>query len=164
MYTVFDRTYGNLPAKNTVFLHHIYPWKIRFGQPYIHTACTQIQKRRPTSVSNFITHPRASVVPTSNSVQAMSRPIEKGTPGNDTRIHTRTHAHTHTHSHIHRVGQNRIYTPYMTVYLMISLPKVPYIHRIYMGPTPGLIHNTVQERVSVKTKFVGWDHASQVPC
>ena len=31
-----------------------------------------------------------------------------------------------------RVGQNRIYTPYMTVYLVISLPKVPYIHRIYM--------------------------------
>ena len=31
-----------------------------------------------------------------------------------------------------RVGQNRIYTPYMTVYLMISLPKIPYIHRIYM--------------------------------
>ena len=33
---------------------------------------------------------------------------------------------------IHRVGQNRIYTPYMTVYLVISLPKIPYIHRIYM--------------------------------
>jgi len=31
-----------------------------------------------------------------------------------------------------RVGQNRMYTPYMTVYLMISLPKIPYIHRIYM--------------------------------
>jgi hypothetical protein len=31
-----------------------------------------------------------------------------------------------------RVGQNRVYTPYMTVYLMISLPKVPYTHRIYM--------------------------------
>jgi len=31
-----------------------------------------------------------------------------------------------------RVGQNRIYTPYMTVYLVISLPKIPYIHRIYM--------------------------------
>ena len=31
-----------------------------------------------------------------------------------------------------RDGQNRIYTPYMTVYLVISLPKVPYIHRIYM--------------------------------
>ena len=25
----------------------------------------------------------------------------------------------------------RIYTPYMTVYLVISLPKIPYIHRIY---------------------------------
>jgi hypothetical protein len=33
---------------------------------------------------------------------------------------------------ITRVGQNRIYTPYMTIYLMISLPKIPYIHRIYM--------------------------------
>jgi hypothetical protein len=31
-----------------------------------------------------------------------------------------------------RVGQNRIYTPYMTVCMVISLPKIPYIHRIYM--------------------------------
>ena len=31
-----------------------------------------------------------------------------------------------------RIGQNRIYTPYMTVYLVIFLPKLPYIHRIYM--------------------------------
>ena len=33
---------------------------------------------------------------------------------------------------ISRVGQNRIYTPYVTVYLVISLPKIPCIHRIYM--------------------------------
>ena len=31
-----------------------------------------------------------------------------------------------------RVGQNHIYTPYMTVHLVKSLPKIPYIHRIYM--------------------------------
>ena len=31
-----------------------------------------------------------------------------------------------------RVGQNHIYTPDMTVYLVISLPKIPFIHRIYM--------------------------------
>jgi len=31
-----------------------------------------------------------------------------------------------------RVGQNCIYAPYMTVYLVISLPKIPHIHRIYM--------------------------------
>jgi hypothetical protein len=31
-----------------------------------------------------------------------------------------------------RVGQNCIYTPYMTVYLVISLQIIPYIHRIYM--------------------------------
>jgi len=35
-------------------------------------------------------------------------------------------------SHMSRVGQNHIYTPYMTVYLVISLPKIPYIHRTYM--------------------------------
>jgi len=33
---------------------------------------------------------------------------------------------------IRRVGQNCIYTPYMTVYFVISLPKLPNIHRIYM--------------------------------
>jgi len=31
-----------------------------------------------------------------------------------------------------RVGQNRIYTPYMTVYLVDSLQKIPYMHRIYI--------------------------------
>ena len=29
---------------------------------------------------------------------------------------------------VFRVGQNRIYTRYMTVYLVISLPKTPFIH------------------------------------
>jgi len=32
--------------------------------------------------------------------------------------------------HIHRVGQNHTYAPYMTVYLVISLPNVPGTHRI----------------------------------
>jgi len=31
-----------------------------------------------------------------------------------------------------RVGQNCMSTPYMTVYLVISLPNQPYTHRIYM--------------------------------
>ena len=30
-----------------------------------------------------------------------------------------------------RAGQNRIYAPYMTVYLAISMPIIPYMHRIY---------------------------------
>ena len=42
-------------------------------------------------------------------------------------------------AHMNRVGQNRIYTPYMTVYLVISLPKIPYIHRIFM-PVANLVH------------------------
>jgi len=43
-----------------------------------------------------------------------------------------------------RVGQDRIYTPYMIVYLVNSLQKIPYMHRIYMvlaspknEPAPG---------------------------
>ena len=35
-------------------------------------------------------------------------------------------------SMISRVGQNRIYTPYMTVYLVIYLPGISYMHRIYI--------------------------------
>jgi len=46
-----------------------------------------------------------------------------------------------------RVGQNRIYTPYMTVYLVISLPKIPYVNRVYMvlaNPTyAGLLEGTL---------------------
>jgi hypothetical protein len=36
------------------------------------------------------------------------------------------------HTHNSRVGQNRIYTPYTTVHLLFSLPKIPYMHRIYL--------------------------------
>jgi hypothetical protein len=31
-----------------------------------------------------------------------------------------------------RVGQKCIYTPYMTVYFGNCLPKLTYLHRIYM--------------------------------
>jgi len=57
--------------------------------------------------------------------------------------HTHTNTHIHTHTHIYTVGQNRIYAPYMTVYTVISLPKIPYIHRVYMvlaNPTHILTH------------------------
>ena len=53
----------------------------------------------------------------------------KTVPGNCSVCATNTCA---TKPDIIRVGQNRIYTPYMTVYFVISLPEVPYIHRIYM--------------------------------
>jgi len=33
---------------------------------------------------------------------------------------------------IYRVGQNRIFIPYMTVCMVISLLKIPYVHRIYV--------------------------------
>ena len=34
--------------------------------------------------------------------------------------------------HMSRVGQNRISAPYMTVCMVISLLRIPYVHRIYL--------------------------------
>jgi hypothetical protein len=45
-----------------------------------------------------------------------------------------------------RVGQNRIYTPYMTVYLVISLPKILYIYGSGQ-PILGNIHRVGQNRI-----------------
>jgi hypothetical protein len=75
-----------------------------------------------------------------------------------TRLHklnmsAQSHTHTHTNTHtalidtcdaaclftrlnklnMSRVGQNRTYTLYMTVYLVIPLPKIPYVHRVYIN-------------------------------
>ena len=38
-----------------------------------------------------------------------------------------------------RVGQNRICKPYMTVYLVISLPNMPYVHHICIWPSGNFI-------------------------
>ena len=34
--------------------------------------------------------------------------------------------------HMSRVGQNRMYSPYMTVYLVNPLPRILYIYSMYM--------------------------------
>jgi len=54
-------------------------------------------------------------------------------------VHMRhTQCDTHTSQYVQaprsmcRVGQNRIYTPYMTVCMVISLPEILYVHCIYV--------------------------------
>ena len=47
-------------------------------------------------------------------------------------LHTQQPIRSASTSVIPRVGQNRIYTYINTVYLVISKPKIPYVHRIYM--------------------------------
>jgi len=42
---------------------------------------------------------------------------------------------------MNRVGQNRIYTSYMTAYLVISQPELPYVHRVYMKPSTDRLHD-----------------------
>ena len=51
-------------------------------------------------------------------------------------------------AHTCRVGQNCIYTPYMTVYLVISLPKIPYTVYIWFWPT---LHTCIGLAVTVST-------------
>jgi len=54
-----------------------------------------------------------------------------------------------------RVGQNRMYALYMTVCLMISLPKTPYIHRKHMvlaNPTKALSGCSAQSRPSTMSQ------------
>jgi hypothetical protein len=72
----------------------------------------------------------------------------------DKKCGVNTHGHmtrvgqNHTYIRcIYSVGQNRIYAPYMTVYLVISLPKIPYIHRIYIWIWPTLCIYTVYGRI-----------------
>ena len=43
------------------------------------------------------------------------------------------------------VSQNRVYTPYMAVYLAISLPHIPYMHRLCMV----LVNSTHDSCVSI---------------
>jgi len=59
---------------------------------------------------------------------------------------------TQTHLHVPRLDQNRLKTPYMTVYLVNSLPKTPYIHRIHMvlnNPTHAALVSHPQAKPSM---------------
>jgi hypothetical protein len=54
-------------------------------------------------------------------------------------------AHTQVTFLKYSVGQNRIYTYIYAVYLVISKPKIPYVHRIYMvlaNPTKVPLYGT----------------------
>jgi len=55
-----------------------------------------------------------------------------------------------------------MFTPYMTVYLVISLPKIPYINRIYMvlaNPKyltmSGLVNNSAWHRSGLVNRRQG---------
>ena len=51
-----------------------------------------------------------------------------------------------------RVGQSRTNTPYMTIYLVISLPKIPYVHRIYMVLDNPTCLRTLRSQLSTKQR------------
>ena len=54
-----------------------------------------------------------------------------------------------------KVGQNCIYTPYMTVYLVISLPKIPCICNVYLWFWPTLVMLCYKFRVAKKNRSPG---------
>jgi hypothetical protein len=56
-------------------------------------------------------------------------------------------------AHMSRVGQNRMYAPYMTVYLVISLPKIP-IHTVNIWFWPTLHMSTRSKGILNKSMNV----------
>jgi hypothetical protein len=55
---------------------------------------------------------------------------------------------------MYRIGQHCIYAPYMAVYLVISLPKIPCIHYTYICmvlANPTYVSNSVRNSVSNNT-------------
>jgi hypothetical protein len=48
---------------------------------------------------------------------------------------------------VDRVGQSRVYTPHMTVHLVISMPKIPYIYTVYVMFWPTLREDEEGTRV-----------------
>jgi len=55
-----------------------------------------------------------------------------------------------------RFGQNRMYTPYLTVCLVISLSKIPFIHRIYIWFWPTLKVLKVPTFTATLSFFLLW--------
>jgi len=56
-----------------------------------------------------------------------------------------------------RIGQNRLYTPYTTAYEVVSLPKLPLIHRIYVvlaNPT----HLRLIDCMTQQIIFLFWNY------
>ena len=54
-----------------------------------------------------------------------------------------------------RVGQDCLYTPCMTVYFVVFLPKIPYMHRVYM-----VLANPMFSSLKVRThKCTSWLNA-----
>ena len=62
------------------------------------------------------------------------------------------------------VGPNRINTPYMTVYLVIPLPTIPYIHCIYMVlANPKLVLQNTNACWAALIRLVGTHYIQCVP-
>jgi len=56
--------------------------------------------------------------------------------------------------HIHRVDQKRMHTPYITVYSVISLPKLPYIHNTYGFVQPYTFDAIKAHNITVYTPYI----------
>ena len=123
IFTLYDCAFKDLPANN----YRIYaPWDCAFKK----SPCQKL----PYICSVKIVHLKISLPRIAEFDLCINAPLKISLPNIP---HICIHASIQPcglilHNFIHRVGQNRIYTPYMTVYLVISLPKIPYTHRIYM--------------------------------
>jgi len=92
--------------------------------PHPHTTCSSLSPPFPHTHTHTHTHTH----PHPNTLTA-SHPFLHSCTHNNNDVQAYV---SHNHTHIPRVGRNHIYTYIYTVYLVISLPKILYIHRIYI--------------------------------
>jgi len=126
MCTVYDRVYGDIPANNIVF-HRI--------NLCMYIVCmivwpTTIIVIRPDNTHVLVCHIRIVSAPVCYYPYYLCACVLKSVLL--VRSCVKVCIVSALVCYICRANQNRVYTPYMTVYLVISLPKIPWIHRIYM--------------------------------
>ena len=66
-----------------------------------------------------------------------------------------------------RVGQDREHAPYMTLYLVLSLPKIPYLHCIYKvlaNPMYMRVYDTPVVFSSKQPKLSHWFTVCSLQC
>ena len=127
------------------------------------------QQCRPTSASNGIFVKAQGVHPSwiTNNIVIPTQQCRPTWTSNGIFVKAQQTCPSWISNNIVTVGQNRMYTPYMTVYLVISLPNVPYIHCIYIflanpkhsHTDPAMPPNLSQKRNIRNPRRNAWEHS-----
>jgi len=130
-HTVYDRMYGDPPAKATVYILYV-PINVWFWPTLnmSHDTGFDMSLICFSSIYECLYGTAHSLLFRCWMPTSLRPPIERS-------LHLLALAFW---KHTIRIVHNRMYTPYLTVFLVISLPKIPYTHRIYMALVNSTYH------------------------